>query len=122
MLRSEVCWFPAFLQLCREKISLISKVWTREENPLIPLLERILTCHSYRHVVQLLRRHHWVTRQAIYELRRQARINTYYPVYHEISLYNFTIQDVGILGVGIQGLCNEKWNAVQPFGFTHRPV
>ena len=67
----------------------ISKVWTREENPLIPLLERVLMCHSYRHVVKLLRRHHWVDRQAIYELRTLARINFYYPMYHEMFYYNF---------------------------------
>ena len=89
MLRSEVAWFPTFLQLCREKKFHISKTWTREENPLIPLLERILTCHSYRHVAQLLRRHNWVTRQAIYALRTQARLNTYYPEYHETSHYRF---------------------------------
>ena len=89
MLRSEVGWFPRFLRLCREKLVDISKVWTRKENALIPLLERVLTCQSYRHVVQLLRHHHWVDKQAIYELRTLARINTYYPVPHEISHSNF---------------------------------
>ena len=89
MLRSEVRWFPTFLRLCREKLMKISQVWTREDNDIIPLLERVLTCRSYRHVVQLLRRHHWVTRQVIYELRTLARNNTYYPLSHEISHYNF---------------------------------
>ena len=83
MLRSEVSWFPTFLRLCREKLLDISKVWTREDNDIIPLLERVLTCDSYRQLVQLLRRHHWVTRQVIYELRTQARNNV--PMSHEIS-------------------------------------
>ena len=61
----------------------ISQVWTGEDNDIIPLLERVLTCRSYRHVVQLLRRHPWVTRQVIYELRTLARINV--PMSHEIQ-------------------------------------
>ena len=89
MLRSEVGWFPTILRLCLKKLMAISRVWTREDNPLIPLLERVLTCGSYRHVVQLLRRHHWVDRQAIYDLRTLARINTDYLMSHEISHYNF---------------------------------
>ena len=87
MLRSEVRWFPTFLRLCREKLLKISQVWTREDNDLIPLLERVLTCGSYHQVVQLLRRYHWVTRQVIYELRTLARNNV--PMSHEISHYNF---------------------------------
>ena len=86
MLRSEVGWFPTFLRLCREKKSKVSKVWKREENPLIPLLERVLTCRSYRYVVQLLRRHHWITRQVIYpieekkvEASRRVRIRSLAP-------------------------------------------
>ena len=73
MLRSEVRWFPTFLRLCREKLIKISQVWTREDNDIIPLLERVLTCRSYRHVVQLLRRHHWIARQVIYELRTRGQ-------------------------------------------------
>ena len=83
MLQSEVAWFPVFLQLCQGKKSHISKSWTREENPLIPLLECIRTCHIFHYVVRILRRHHWVTRQAIYALRTEARLNTYYPECHE---------------------------------------
>ena len=87
MLRSEVSWFPTFLRLCREKLLKISQVWTREDNPTIPLLERVLTCDSYRHVIDILKHHHWVTRQVIYELRTQSRNNV--PMSHEISHYNF---------------------------------
>ena len=65
----------------------ISKVYTREDNPLLPLLEAVLACDSYRQVVQILQHHPWVDRQAIYELRTQARKNV--PMSHEISHYNF---------------------------------
>ena len=73
MLRSEVHWFSTFLRLCREKLLNISKVYTTEDNPLLPLLEGVLACDGYRQVVDLLQHHPWVDRQAIYELRTQAR-------------------------------------------------
>ena len=86
MLRSEVRWFPTFLRLCREKWVKLCQDWTTD-NPTLPLLEAVLACDSYRQVVQLLRRHHWIARQVIYELRTQVRINV--PMSHEISHYNF---------------------------------
>ena len=86
MLRSEVHWFPTFLQLCREKWLELSLDWTTD-NPLLPLLESVLACDSYRQVVDILQHHPWVDRQAIYELRTQARGNV--PMSHEISQYNF---------------------------------
>ena len=51
MLRSEAKWFPEFLSLCKDKF--LSLLLRREENLLISLLERILTCYSYRQVVVL---------------------------------------------------------------------
>ena len=98
-MRSEVPWFPTFLRLCREKWVTLCQDWTTD-NPLLPLLEAVLACDSYRQVVQLLQHHPWVDRQAIYELRTQARKN--YPMSHEISHYNFHKAD-GIPDVGIQG-------------------
>ena len=77
MLRSEAKWFPHFLRLCKDKLLFL--LLRREENLLIPLLESILTCYSYRQVVTLLRRHHWTTRQAIFELRKRARRKVHYP-------------------------------------------
>ena len=79
MLRSEAKWFPHFMSLCEDKLLfLLSR---QEENLLIPLLESILTCQSYRQVTTLLNRHHWATRQAIYILRTRARLIAYYPTY-----------------------------------------
>ena len=90
MLRSEVPWFPTFLRLCREKWLTLCQEWTTD-NPLLPLLEGVLACDSYRQVVDILQHHPWVDRQAIYELRTQARCQFMpnYPMSHEISQYNF---------------------------------
>ena len=90
MLRSEVPWFPTFLRLCREKWLTLCQEWTTD-NPLLPLLESVLACDSYRQVVDILQHHPWVDRQAIYELRTQARCQFMpnYPMSHEISQYNF---------------------------------
>ena len=92
MLRSEVRWFPTFLRLCREKWVTLCQDWNgRDDNPTQPLLEGVLACDSYRQVVQLLRRHHWIARQVIYELRTQAILQAgiKVPMSHEISHYNF---------------------------------
>ena len=86
MLRSEVRWFPTFLRLCREKWLELSLDWTTD-NPTLPLLEAVLACDSYRQVVDILKHHHWIARQVIYELRTQARGQV--PISHEISHCNF---------------------------------
>lgn len=78
MLRSEAKWFSRFLRLCKDKLLVL--LLRREENSLIPLLEKILTCYSYRQVITLLRRHHWTTRQVIFELRKEARRRSHYPI------------------------------------------
>ena len=88
MLRSEVRWFPTFLRLCREEWLELCQDWNgRDDNPTLPLLEAVLACDNYRQVVQLLRHHHWIARQVIYELRTQARGKV--PMSHEMSHYNF---------------------------------
>ena len=103
MLRSEVKWFPKFLSLCRVKLECLKREDLEDrflirDNILIPLLEKILPCDSYRQVVALLRRHHWTKRQAIYELRTRARIQAFHPWYvkdkeiyrfHDRYMYNF---------------------------------
>ena len=74
----------------------ILKTWKREDNDIISLFERILTCRSYRHVIDILKHHHWVTRQVIYELRTQAmrirptRARLNYPTFRrEVSHFRF---------------------------------
>ena len=85
LLRSRCCGvkcygFRRWVTLCQ--------AWNgRDDNPLLPLLEGVLACDSYRQVVQILQHHPWVDRQAIYELRTQARKNV--PMSHELSHYNF---------------------------------
>ena len=90
MLRSERRWFPTFLRLCREKWVTLCQDWTTE-NPTLPLLETVLPCDSYRQVVDILKHHHWVARQVIYELRTQAILQAgiKVPMSHEMSHYNF---------------------------------
>ena len=73
MLRSEVVWFPRFLLLCRVK-----KLHVPKECPYFDLLDRILTCRSYREVHAHLEGYHWLTVQAVYALRTQARLATLY--------------------------------------------
>ena len=92
MLRSEVRWFSTFLRLCREKWVTLCQEWNgRDENPTLPLLEAVLACDSYRQVVDILKRHPWIERQVIYELRTQALLQAgiKIPMSHEISQYNF---------------------------------
>ena len=104
MLRSEAKWFPKFLDLCKDELECLKREDLEDsifigDNILIPLLENIiLTCDSYRHVVVLLRRHHWTTRQVIYQLRTRARIHAFHPGYvkdehvyrfHERFMYRF---------------------------------
>ena len=102
MLRSEAKWLLRFLGFCEEKLECLKHKELEDFIPdkiLIPLPENIiLTCESYRQVVVLLRRHHWTTRQVIYELRTRARIQAFHPGYvkdehvyrfHERYMYNF---------------------------------
>ena len=79
MLRSEAEWFPHFLSLCQ---AMLLRLWSkRDGNPMVGLLESILTVNSYRQVGDILSGHDWIPRQTIYSLGSRARLIAYYPTY-----------------------------------------